>query len=82
MVVRTFAQDGKEVKFGQGNSATAIPLPDPRLCNLHLAVARVFTASGFAEVVDLIFRGGSEGDGTADLGHDLLHKLMMLSVGG
>ena len=27
-------------------------LPDPRVCNLHLAVARVFAASGAAEVFD------------------------------
>jgi hypothetical protein len=27
-------------------------LPDPRLCNLNLAIARVFTASGVAEVFD------------------------------
>lgn len=31
-----------------------IELPDPRLCNLHLAIARVFMTSGFAEVVDKI----------------------------
>ena len=27
-------------------------LPDPRICNHHLAIARVFAASGAAEVFD------------------------------
>jgi hypothetical protein len=52
MVVRHFIQDGDKIKFGKGDDAAEILLPDPRLCNLHLAVAQVFAASGFAEVVD------------------------------
>ena len=29
-----------------------IQLPDPRICNLYLAIVRVFAASGAAEVFD------------------------------
>jgi hypothetical protein len=29
-----------------------IQLPEPRICNHHLAIARVFAASGAAEVFD------------------------------
>jgi len=44
--------DGNEIEFGCGNGGNKIPLPDPHICNLHLAVARVFAASGAAEVFD------------------------------
>jgi hypothetical protein len=50
--VRLFIQDGDEMNLGGGVDGAAIPLPDPELCNLHLAVARVFVASGLAEVVE------------------------------
>ncbi len=46
--------DGDIMEFGKGEDGDSIDLPDPRLCNLHLAVARVYAASGFAEVVDEI----------------------------
>ncbi|KAI0256142.1 hypothetical protein BJV78DRAFT_441173 [Lactifluus subvellereus] len=39
-------------KFGRGNGGDTVQLPDPRICNLHLAVARVFATSGAAEVFD------------------------------
>ena len=45
-------KDGDEIEFGCGNGGNQIALPDPRACNLHLAVARVFAASGAAEVFD------------------------------
>ncbi|KAI0270775.1 hypothetical protein BGY98DRAFT_235614 [Russula aff. rugulosa BPL654] len=44
--------DGDEIEFGRGSGGATIALPDPRACNLHLAIARVFAASGAAEVVD------------------------------
>jgi len=44
--------DGDEIEFGRGNGGETIQLPDPPICNLHLAVARVFAASGAAEVFD------------------------------
>jgi hypothetical protein len=45
--------DGDEIKIRKGDSASgdAIDLPDPRVCNLHLAVARVAT-SGLGDVFD------------------------------
>ena len=51
--------DGDEIEFGKGlgdDGNTPIELPDPRLCNLHLAVARVLTASGFAEVLGKVMK--------------------------
>jgi hypothetical protein len=46
--------DGDEIEFGcgVGGNQTLLRLPDPRVCNLHLAIARVFAASGAAEVFD------------------------------
>jgi len=45
-------KDGDEIQFGRGSGGGTIVLPDPWACNLHLAIARVFAASGAAEVVD------------------------------
>ena len=36
-------------------------MPDPRLCVLHLAVARVYAASGLAEVVDEVMKDWESG---------------------
>jgi hypothetical protein len=69
------------MKFGQGDEGDTIGLPDPRLCNLHLAVARVFTASGFAEVLDAFWKD-SEGSAGTDFGDELSCRLGMLSVLG
>jgi hypothetical protein len=35
-----------------GDNSGRITAPDPRICNLHLAIARVTNASGAAEVFD------------------------------
>jgi len=69
------------MNFGGGEDGSSIGLPDPRLCNLHLAVARVFAASGFAEVVDKIMKD-NEDDGLIDFGDDLSNRLARLLVGG
>jgi hypothetical protein len=47
-------KDGDGIKFRKGDSGDdAIDLPDSRVCNLHVAVARVAAASGLApEVFD------------------------------
>ncbi|KAF8329173.1 uncharacterized protein EI90DRAFT_3125511 [Cantharellus anzutake] len=45
-------KDGDEIEFGKGTGGDLIGLPDPQICHLHLAVARVFAASGAAEVFD------------------------------
>jgi hypothetical protein len=44
--------DGDEIEFGKGDDENTIELPDPRFCNLHLAIAWVSAACGYAEVVD------------------------------
>ena len=81
MNVRNFIQDGEEMNFGRGEDGSSIGLPDPRLCNLHLAVARVFAASGFAEVVDKIMKDGDD-HGSIDFGDDLSKRLATLLVWG
>lgn len=49
--------DNKKIDFGAANPAPgSIPLPDPTLCNLHLAIARVIHASGAGEAIDRILR--------------------------
>jgi hypothetical protein len=69
------------MKFGQGNEGGTIGLPDPRLCNLHLAVARVFAASGFAEVFDAFWKDSEDSAGT-EFGDELSRRLGMLEVLG
>jgi len=81
MNVRNFIQDGEEMNFGRGEDGSSIGLPDPRLCNLHLAVARVFAASGFAEVVDRIMKDG-EDDGSVEFEDELSGRLAALLVWG
>ena len=45
-------EDGDEIEFGCGTGGSLIPLPEPSLCNLHLAIARVSHASGASEIFD------------------------------
>jgi hypothetical protein len=42
--------DGDEITFGTGDHCGRIASPDPRICNLHLAIARVSHMSGASEV--------------------------------
>ncbi|KAF8497138.1 hypothetical protein F5888DRAFT_328741 [Russula emetica] len=42
-------KDGDEIQFGRGSDGGTIALPDPWACNLHLAIARIFAASGAKE---------------------------------
>jgi hypothetical protein len=81
MGIRYFIQDGDEIKLGKGKDQRRgrIALPDPRLCNLHLAVARVFAASGFAEVIEKYDRD-SEDNAPTGFGDDLSRRLAMLEV--
>jgi len=76
-----FIQDGGEIKLGNGLDGAAIKLPDPQLCNLHLAVCQVFTASGFAEVVEKYY--SDTGDIAPELGFadDLSHRLESIVLG-
>jgi len=48
----TRLKDGDEISFGSGSGGDRVPLPDPRICNLHLAVSRVSYASGASEIFD------------------------------
>ncbi|KAF8343254.1 hypothetical protein F5887DRAFT_974072 [Amanita rubescens] len=45
-------QDGDEIHFGTGIGGRRVPFPDPRICNLHLAVCRVSYACGASEIFD------------------------------
>ena len=55
-------QDGDEIAFGNGIGGSAVTLPDPMICNLHLAIARVSSASGASEVFDR-YLNDEDGDG-------------------
>ncbi|KAI6117319.1 hypothetical protein EDD17DRAFT_1881031 [Pisolithus thermaeus] len=48
----TRLKDGDEIHFGAGIGSHQIALPDPRICNIHLAVCRVSYACGASEVFD------------------------------
>ena len=61
------------MQLGKGVNGAEIDLPDPRICNLHLAVARVFAASGFAEVVEKYYK--DNGDEASGFAEDLSHRL-------
>jgi hypothetical protein len=65
-----------------GEYGTEIPLPDPRLCNLHLAVARVFAASRFVEVVEKYLRDDARDAGTGGFSDELTHRLQSLLILG
>ena len=68
------------ITFGNGEDGAAIAWPDPRLCNLHLAVAWVFAASGFVEVIDKIFWDYGEDEAPVRFMDDLSRRLFVLSV--
>ena len=63
------------MELGKGES---VELPDPRLCNLQLSVARVNVASGFAEVVDEIIRYERQSGDQEDL-YDFLWRRLVLN---
>ena len=44
--------DGEEICFGAGTGGRDVPLPDPKFCNLHLAICRVSYACGASEIFD------------------------------
>ncbi|KAI0004878.1 hypothetical protein BJV74DRAFT_948059 [Russula compacta] len=71
--------DGDEIEFGKGGQGHSIERPSPTLCNLHLAIARVFAASGFAEEVDRFMRewDDDEAAGRVDLGAAALRTILV-----
>ena len=50
-------KDGDEIHFGTGVGGRQVALPDPRICNLHLAVCRVSYACGASEIFDQFVDG-------------------------
>ncbi|KAF8338494.1 hypothetical protein F5887DRAFT_983104 [Amanita rubescens] len=48
-------RDGDEIDFGAGIGGHQVTLPDPRICNLHLAICRVSYACGASEIFDHFF---------------------------
>jgi hypothetical protein len=56
-------RDGEEIKFGRGPEAKQLgPGPDPQLCNLQLAVARVLRMSGAADLIMQWMEDGDDSD--------------------
>ena len=56
-------RDGDPIAFGQGPEAERLGTgPLPLLCNLQLAVARVFSMSGAAELIAQIIEEGDDSD--------------------
>jgi hypothetical protein len=55
--------DGDQVVFGGGPEAARLGSgPNPSLCNLQLAVARVLRMSGAAEVITQMIKDGDDSD--------------------
>ena len=77
MFVRNFIQDGDEMGLGKGVDGASVALPDPQICNLRLAVARVFSASGFAEVVENFHKDNDNCD-TTNFSDELSRRLARL----
>lgn len=73
--------DGDEISFGQGNPT--IDLPDPCICNVHLAVARVSHACGASEIFNECVDGGEDEErmvpvyfGGPYMGDDMLMRIL------
>ena len=48
----TRVKDGDEIHFGTDIGCHLVALPDPRICNLYLAVCRVCYSCGASEIFD------------------------------
>jgi hypothetical protein len=55
-------KDGDEIVFGTGDGGGSIELPNPHICNLQLAIARVSFASGAAEIFDQLLDDDDDDD--------------------
>ena len=56
-------RDGDQIVFGGGPEAARLgPGPNPLLCNLQLAVARVLRMSGAADIIAQIIDDGDDSD--------------------
>lgn len=76
-LVSRFIQDGDEINLGGGVDEVVIPFPDHRLCNLRFAVAQVFVASGFADVVEKL---EDNSDPAPSLYDEVTCRLLLSSV--
>jgi hypothetical protein len=55
--------DGDQITFGKGPEATRLGSgPNPLLCNLQLAIARVLKMSGAAELIAQMMEDGDDSD--------------------
>jgi hypothetical protein len=56
-------RDGDQIVFGGGPEAARLgPGPNPLLCNLQLAVARVLRMSGAADIIEQMIDDGDDSD--------------------
>lgn len=55
-------RDGDEIFFNRGNNGNTIDGPDPEYCNLKLAIARAFHASGAADIIAEFYDNDDEDD--------------------
>ena len=55
-------RDGDEIFFNRGNNGNTIDRPDPEYCNLKLAIARAFHASGAADIIAEFYDNDDEDD--------------------
>ena len=58
-------RDGDEIFFNRGNNGNTIDGPDPEYCNLKLAIARAFHASGAADIIAEFYDNDDEDDSVA-----------------
>ena len=55
-------EDGEEILFGEGPEGKQLEGPNPVLCNIHLALARVMKMSGAAEVIMQLIEDADDSD--------------------
>jgi hypothetical protein len=57
-------QDGDEIVFfgGDPRRKVYVPLPNPRFCNLKLAIARAVHACGASEIMDQLYGNDDDDD--------------------
>ncbi|TGJ75108.1 hypothetical protein EYR41_002056 [Orbilia oligospora] len=83
-------EDGDVLHFGSCDVFAQIPVPKPRLCNVHASIAKVLRASGAGGAMEAILRNeqslkedASTGANWGDLGRDyLMRRLSAISDEG
>ena len=59
-------EDGDEIVFRKGENGRVIDAPDPSLCNLKLAIARVMHASGASGLIDEVYGDDDDDEAIVD----------------